>query len=304
MTAEPVSLYLDLEPGRVADMEVVARTALAFAKAVRDLAYVVDPSIELRIELSSGTPGSLSLNSILRNLKNKDGEALTLKAIGSVILIWFSIHALDYTFEQVADLVTGKGHEEQRFSPEQKRELQEIVGKAVNDKVAAQHLQGVYREIERDPAIKGVGATRTPGERPAVIIPRSEFRARAGLGGGPVEQTVNRRVNVEHIRVGLISPVLLPGNRRWKLRSGQGEFGAAIKDQDFIERVLTGTTAIRMKAGIEMDVELETTEEFKNGVWEVQERNVLRVDNLIEPPSQGDLGLPAPEDHQPDDDDD
>ncbi len=297
--AEPISLYLDLEPGEVADIEVVARTSLAFAVALRDLAYVIDPSIELKIGLSSGTEGSLSLNSILRNLKDSKGEELTLKAIAGVVVIWFGVHALDYGFEKIADFITGKDHE--HFSDEQRKELAEIVQKAVAGKVADQHVQQVYREIERDPAIKGVGATTVAGERPAVIVPRTEFGARSGRTMEPVENTINRRVSTETVRVGLISPVLLPGNRRWKLRSAQGEFGAAIKDQDFINRVLTGTTSITMKAGIEMDVQLETAEEFRHGVWEVQERNVLHVDTLIEPPSQGNLWLAPPEDHQPDD---
>ncbi len=77
MAQAPISVYLDLEAGRVADMEVVARAALAFSAAVKDLAYVIDPGLDLRIELQSGTEGSLNLNTILRNLKDHKGEAIT-----------------------------------------------------------------------------------------------------------------------------------------------------------------------------------------------------------------------------------
>jgi hypothetical protein len=239
-----------------------------------------DPSLELRIELASGTEGSLSLNSLLKSIRGKEGEAITLAAIALVILNWFAGHAL---------LGADRGAE--HFTVEQRQELTDIVQKALAGKVAEKHVQQVYREVERDPVIKGVGATPVAGERPADIVPRAEFRARAGQSGTVVEQTINRRVTTERIRVGLISPVLLPGNRRWKLQSAQGEFGAAIKDQTFINSVVLGTTSIRMKAGIEMDVELETVEEFRNGVWEIVERSVLNVNGLIQPPEQADLML-------------
>jgi hypothetical protein len=280
---------------------VVARAALAITAAIQDLAYVIDPSLDIRIELASGTEGSLSLNAILRNLKDHKGQSLTLGAVAIVIMSWLGTHALDYGFEKAADLITDADHE--AFTPAQHKELTDIVTKAVEGQVAHQHVQRFYREIERDPAIKGVGGSTVPGQRPAVIVHRAEFPERAGRMA-PVEQTIHRRSSVERVRVLLISPVLLPGNRRWKLRSAQGEFGAAIKDTEFINRVLTGTTSIRMKAGIEMDVELETAEEFRHGVWEVTERNVTHVDNLIEPPSQGDLGLLEGYGQEPDHDDD
>src|SRR5258706_16305025 len=107
MNTTPITLYLDLEPGKVADLEVVARAALALSAAIQDLAYVVDPSLDIRIELASGTEGSLSLNTILRNLKDHKGESLTLGALALIILTWLGGHALDYAFDKVADAITG-----------------------------------------------------------------------------------------------------------------------------------------------------------------------------------------------------
>ena len=66
--------------------------------------------------------------------------------------------------------------------------------------------------------------------------------------------------------------------------------------------MVAGTTSLRMRAGIEMEVELETHEEFRNGVWEIIDRNVLRVIQLIQPPTQGELlSFAPPDDDQPDD---
>lgn len=301
MAEAPISLYFDLEEGGVADLEVVSRAALAFSAAVQEIAYLIDPSLDIRIELESGSRGSLSLNAILRNLKNKKGESLTLGAVAAMILFWLGNHALDYGWERLMDAITG--HDEGALSAEQTKQIGDIVTQAIDKRLGEAEVQRFYREVERDPVIKGVGGTPERGERPHVIVPRADFAERAGRTE-PREVTVSRRVRVDTVRVLLISPVLLPGNRRWKLRSAQGEFGAAIKDQEFIQRVLTGTTTVRMKAGIEMDVELETVEEFRHGVWEVIERNVTHVDNLIEPPGQLDLGLFESDDQKPGDDDD
>lgn len=300
MSSTPITLYLDLEEGQVADLEVVARASLAFAAAIKDLAYVIDPSLDLRIELLSGTEGSLGLNNRLRSLKQKAGETLTLAAIIGAVMGWFGEEVRHYGFEKLMAHITGEDHE--GFNPEQRKELEEMLRKASEGKVSEQHVHRIYQELDRDPKIKGVGATQVRGEKPQVIVPKSEFAARAGRAA-PREETINRRVRVEDVQVLLISPVLVPGNRRWKLKSAQGEFGATIKDAEFINRVLSGTTNVRMKSGIEMNIELETVEEFRHGVWEVIERDVLRVNGLIEPPSQGDLGLEG-YDRQPDDSDD
>jgi hypothetical protein len=300
---EPITLYFDLQDGFTADLEVISRVSLAWAAAIKEAAYMIDPLLEVRVEVSDATSGSFSLNGILRNLHiTKDGETLTLRALAFVVVAWMSTHAMDYAFEKGADIVTG--HEQDAFTPEQKRELREIVEKAMADKAGAQRVQQVYREAERDPAIKGMGATQKRGERPAYIVPRSEFRARSGRGGANVlEETINRRTTVEEVRVMLISPVLLPGTRRWRVQSSVGEFGVTIKDQDFLNQVLMGTTHLRMRGGIEMVVELETHEEFRNGVWETTDRNVLKVERLIEPPTQGDLPFaPTTKDDQSDDD--
>ena len=69
---EAFSLYIELEPGTKADLETVSNSALAFVSAVRELAYILDPSLDLRVEFVSGTEGSFSLNAWLRSLNPKD----------------------------------------------------------------------------------------------------------------------------------------------------------------------------------------------------------------------------------------
>ena len=74
MSAEPISLYVDLHPGEAPDLEVVARAAIAWSEAIKEIAFLLDPSTEVRIELKSGTEGSLSLNGLLKAVRVEEGE--------------------------------------------------------------------------------------------------------------------------------------------------------------------------------------------------------------------------------------
>jgi hypothetical protein len=68
---ETISLYLDLKPGQKADFEVVGRTAAAFAEAVKEIAFIIEPGMEVKLEFDSGTEGSLSLNALLKNANTR-----------------------------------------------------------------------------------------------------------------------------------------------------------------------------------------------------------------------------------------
>lgn len=290
--AEPVSLYLDLEEGKVADMEVVAAAAIAFSRAVKEVAYVLDPSSQVRVELASGTPGSLSLNGLIRAARKIDKA--TLKAIAISVVTYFAFETRDFIFEKIMEAITDgneKAPAEKRLSQEELNQIQVQVARVVDERIAASQVQQVYREVERDPAIRGVGASTQAGERPEMIVPRSQFAERAAHGEIR-DVTVDRRVVPQSIRVVLISPVLLAGDRRWKFRSPYGDFGATIKDKEFLERVLAGRLEIPLAAGIELDVDLETTEERREDVWTPIERSVIKVHGVYPPPTQTDLLLP------------
>src|SRR5262249_8579726 len=108
MEATPVSLFIDLEEGRRADLEVIARASLAFAAAVKEAAFMIDPSLEVHLELVSGTEGSLKLNQIIKAVKRVTGldEALASKTLALVVILWFVNHGLDWSFEKVMDWAT------------------------------------------------------------------------------------------------------------------------------------------------------------------------------------------------------
>ncbi len=68
---ESFGIYLQLADGEKADLETVARASLEFSAAVKELAFFLDPTLDLRIELVSGTESSLQLNSFFRAVKAK-----------------------------------------------------------------------------------------------------------------------------------------------------------------------------------------------------------------------------------------
>jgi len=70
----PFSLHIDLNENSAADLEVVAKASLSLAAALREAAFVLDPSLDFRIELVSGTESSLSLNSIFKLLGENSKE--------------------------------------------------------------------------------------------------------------------------------------------------------------------------------------------------------------------------------------
>jgi hypothetical protein len=54
---ETITLYLGLKPDERADFEVVGRAAASFAEAVREISYILEPDLEVRLEFDSGTRG-------------------------------------------------------------------------------------------------------------------------------------------------------------------------------------------------------------------------------------------------------
>ena len=275
-------------------MEVVSRAALAFASAIREVAYTIDPSIDgLRIELISGTASSLSLNTWLRaKIKDTYGQ-LTLKAIVLGIGAWLTHQTVDFAYHE---LLTAMVHHEHaaEVSPDQ---IEAIVRKTLDayQKQAAPQTERLFRELETDPAISGVGFSQQPAVRPAYIIPRREFEARsrarelAELGEDAV-RVRRTRITIETLT--LVSPVLLPGKRVWRFLGREGEFGAYIKDAQFLDNVLRGRSGIPLVAGIRMDVELQTIEDpIEGGAWKVRERDVLSVRSVSPPSIQLGLGI-------------
>ncbi len=103
MSTEPFSLYFDLEENKKADLEVVASASLALVAAIKEVAYIIDPSIEISVELESGTAGSLSLNTLIKTIKEHVAPGnITALGIVFTVLSWFTTDFRQYEFRQLS----------------------------------------------------------------------------------------------------------------------------------------------------------------------------------------------------------
>jgi hypothetical protein len=274
-----ISLYLDLKEGEKADLEVVARASLAWAATLREMATILDPFSEVRIELASGTPGSLSLNGVIKHLRGALPSKTHSRALILAALLWMADKTADWGWQKVLDRLTTKHPEATKhLTKAEAEDLAKQIAAALQPTVAEQPKRQLFRELERDPVIVGVGATEKPSRRPEVIVPRSEFRERAGDAVDEDGNLERKRTVTTTVRVVLVSPVLKDAERSWRFQpAGLAEFGAKMKDHDFLEAFRLGRIAVPMKPGVEMTIEVQSKEELIGGSWVVQERSVSRV---------------------------
>src|SRR5262245_20322097 len=98
---ETITFYLDLEPSQKADFEVVGRSAAAFAETVKEIAYILEPGLQVRLEFESGVEAhSLNLNAIL-----KDPQARRAALIAIVVTVggWFANDLRTYGIAKFLD---------------------------------------------------------------------------------------------------------------------------------------------------------------------------------------------------------
>ncbi|WP_085032244.1 hypothetical protein [Ensifer aridi] len=284
---QAVCLYLALKDGQKADLEVVAKAALAFDAAVKEIAYVLDPAVVIRVELESGTEGSLSLNSIISSLGPMNRARLTAIAWG--LAAWFAAETGSYVYTAILDQLAADEQTAQ-LSVEQMNELTEQLAKVCDGRVGARQVGDIFKELEKDPSVTGVGITTSKDKRPRYVVPRSQFQERS-RSVSEAKEVTSVRTTTSIQTLTLISPVLVAeGTRRWKFRSGQVEFGATIKDTIFLQRVLSGRE-LPMAAGIVLKVKLTVKEEMVDDVWQVKERVVEEVLETVPAPKQNEMDI-------------
>jgi hypothetical protein len=288
----PLSLYIALNEQTRGDLEVISRAAIAWSKMIREAAFVVDPSLEVRVELVSGTEGSINLNSLIRVVRDIAGDRQRLTAIALGVAMYFGAQAGGWVVGKGYDalwdyLRTHIGHETVgKMTPAETQQVEEIVQRIMAAKSVQERAAQVYTELPKDSNVVGVGVSLQPGERPAYIVPRDSFADRAGVKS-VVEEVVSRRTETDTVTLALVAPVLSEGDYKWKFLFGTKTIWALMDDPDFKARLSPGSnSAPRMTAGIQLVVDLETVQEMQNGVWVIMSQRIIKVRNLQEPPRQ------------------
>lgn len=286
--AESITLYLDLKPGEKADFEVVGLAAAAFAEAVKEIAFILEPGLQIKLDFESGLEGSLKLEAILKSLNAADGRRGALVGIVSAVGLMLVTDLRQYGVGKLLD---------RYLMPEQRQSLSdediERIAKAVRGvhegRIAKAPVKEMYRQLERDAAIESVGSIAKPDAKPIDPIPRSEFPIRAGIAPR-VDDTPKSRRSVTTENLILITAVFLHADRVWRFQSHFGEHSYHVLDLKFLDDALNGK--FKMKEGVEITAEVETLEENEGGLWIPRRRSILKVLRRKKSLKQPDLFTP------------
>jgi hypothetical protein len=283
--AETINLYIDLEDGQLADLEVVARASIAFSEAVKEIAFIVDPSIEIRLELESGTEGSLSLNSIIKSVSGREIDPLVLKSVLYAMITWLVLEVgasvLSLSIEKILT-------EQEQISEQDVDRIANRVRELLEGKVGEKQVREIFKQLDKDPSVKGVGVGSKKGARPKVIVPRKDFESRITLPSLETPEQRNRDRS-ERMTLLLISPVLQNNHNKWRFLSKDGMVSADISDEEFLSKVITGEAKIPLKAGITIVADLDIQEVFKDQVWIAKKRTIKKVIKIDTGGTQSDL---------------
>jgi hypothetical protein len=277
MTAAPISLYLDLEEGQSPDLEVVARAAIAWNALLKEVIELLDPSLDVRVEYVSGTKGSATIDSIVKAFSKVAKEHPFIVAPLVAIATAFAMAPANHLGEDLTEYVLEQVGHEDGMSDADAQKIAEKVVAVQRNQVAQEHKREMYRQLEREPAIKGVGATPIPTERPAKIVTRPEFGTRADMGRIEESTTDSRTIWKYDYPVVLVRPVLKAEERRWRFQHGDREFSATMKDKEFLDVIGSGHTGLELGEGLEMRIDLRIKEEKVGGVWVIKEEAITRV---------------------------
>lgn len=285
---EAISLYLDLKKGERADFEVVGLAGAAWAESVKEIAYFLEPGIEVRVEFESGVEGSLNLKAILRIVGTGRDRRRALLGIVATVAVVLGSDIRTYGVSKFLDWLLVP-EQRQELSDEDIERVVRVVKEVEAGKVAKEPIRQMFKQLERDDRITSVGAVVKPAAKPLLPIPRSEFPARAGMV--PLASEIARRKRkVKSIdRLLLISPVLVAADRVWRFRSFFGEFSYHVDDEKFRDSLLSGRRRLPMKAGIQLTANVETSEVFEGGVWVPIERHIVKVQRVHRVPEERDL---------------
>ena len=306
----PFSIYLDLEKGQLADLEVVSKASLELISAIKELAMFADPGVEIKVTIQSGEEGSLWLKTMVKlvfgiNVQTDQNQVEikmnTLQAIlvgiglfvgGSIANHYTEMGLQTFDREILQMQSDGQPIEPDGDDPEQLPEdvqgrAREIIDGAIRNGIGQGHVRKFYAEIKSDPAIKGVGVSFDHETKPEIIIPRSRF---AELSRPPEpEPDASKRKRVERLEILLTQPRLTADKRAWRFAVGGMEFSAKITDQKFVAELLSGKKGVRMVEGVYLTVDMKIEEENSGGAWRITSRTIEHVHSVREAPEQASL---------------
>lgn len=301
MIEQPLTIYFDLSPDARPTIGAVGKAMVEFEKMAGETVFLMEPGVEFSMVYQYSAPGSLRIIAGLRGL----GGVVTKERLKYLAIIiattlinngvgHFQGKAMDEAIEAIAG-------EEAVLTDEDIQRLVEALQSVERSDTVTGPRREFYRAVEPDPAITGIGAVPTEQEEPpALIIPRSEFEGRAGaIIERSVELDTEPRVISERVEVVLASAPLIESRAKWRIFSNGHQISVKMLDERFHQQLLDGTTQLRLAGGVILDVTLETTQVYADGVWQNKSYAIPEVHSWRQNPEQAELLLS----HTGDDDD-
>ena len=234
---ELVSLYLDIAPAEEVDLEVAAKAAIEWAKALKAGARAVDASKEYRVNLVAAQPGSkrwlakieeTSINQAALSAKQKwDNVPLIIRLGLTAVLV------LPGTAKATYDAYFG----DDGFSEKQLEQLREVTDKASESPEMGKHKKEMFRQALRDRSIVGLGSGVPDREnwRPATLVPSNRFAEADGLFELQEEEPEEKPI-FQTLDVVLVSPNLDNPRLTWVFRQEgiPGTIKASMADERFL----------------------------------------------------------------------
>lgn len=280
MREDQLVLHFETLPNRYPDTTIAARALLDWVDLVQKAVAAVAPAEMLTIEIVGVREGSSRFPQLLRWLNDQSGNFsaawdeyphLKKMVAGSAHTFWTSLVAAGVS------VAMQPGEQVIRLPEDQMQRLEGMQAKVAADPQVQSASKRFYRTVESDPAIVGVGVANSWHERPALIIPRSEFAERSGLW--VIDEDQDQRMQRDIWDVVLLRPNLVSRPQPWQFMRDGLKFSAQMADAQFLVALRDGRIPLTLQEGVVMRVEVEYVEKLDGQVWTTdgRSRKIVRV---------------------------
>jgi len=296
MIEQPLTIYFDLAPEARPTIGAVGEAMVQFEKMAGEAVFLIEPGVEFSLVYQYSAPGSLRIIAGLRGLVTKENLSTLATIIATTLINNGISHFQGKAMDEAIKAVAG---EQATLTEEDVERIAEAVRKVERSETVTAPRRDFYRAVEPDKAITGVGAApNEKEERPAVVVPRSEFSDRSGaVIEKRADGETDPRVLSERVQVVLANAPLIESKAKWRIFLNGHQISVKMLDANFQKQVLDGTTQLRLAGGVILDVTLETTQVYADGVWQNKSYAIPEVHSWRQNPAQAELLLSHSSDH-------
>lgn len=290
MIEQPLTIYFDLSPDSRPTIGAIGKAMVEFENMAGETVFLMEPSVDFSLVYQYSATGSLRIIAGLRGLVTKERLSHMATVIITILVTNGFRHFQGKAMDEAVKAIVG---EETTLNDEDIARIVEAVRGIERSKTVTGPRREFFRALVPDGAITGIGAATSEKDvRPTLIVPRSEFSARAetNLPDEPDEELKPRKVP-ERLDVVLVHPQLIESKRQWRIFSNGREFGASMLDDGFQQQILDGSTELKLAGGVILDVTLETTQVNIGGLWNNKSFAILEVHGWRQNPAQAELLL-------------